>query len=179
MFNPEDMTDELRNALIHSGIDDPDDYLAHYGVEGMRWGRRKTDRQQRLDGGGRIATLKTKNGKPIVSVVKRTPTVKLTVAKRDSPYSKAKVKREKIRAANEKAYNDPQYKQSSKTKKLGNAATIASLATIGSAGINILSKQKLGAGGVFVTAALAATTITLDALQDASENKDNLKKYGE
>lgn len=43
MLTQEDLkNDALYDALVHSGIDPEDpEFLAHYGVEGMRWGVRK------------------------------------------------------------------------------------------------------------------------------------------
>jgi len=74
MLKSENMSEAARNALIHSGIDDgnEDDILAHYGVEGMKWGRRKQDRAERKAGGGRITPFLSVNKKPVLSVVKRT-----------------------------------------------------------------------------------------------------------
>ena len=44
MLTKEQMTDELYIALSHSGIDpDSEDFLAHYGVKGMKWGQRKRE----------------------------------------------------------------------------------------------------------------------------------------
>jgi hypothetical protein len=178
MLKPEDMSDELRNALIHSGIDDPEDYLAHYGVKGMQWGRRKTDRAERKAGGGRIATLKTKKGKPLVSVVKRTSPLKSITDKTKAAFAKAKANRIRMNKAYDKAYKDL-YKDNRKTMILGLASTLSFVGAAGGLGIAILSKKpstKIGASVVSI--ALTATSHVTESLESDSRDRDILEKYG-
>ena len=42
-MNNVEMSPELYHAMVNSGIEDPEEYLAHYGVKGMQWGVRKVE----------------------------------------------------------------------------------------------------------------------------------------
>lgn len=188
MLNSENMSEAARSALVHSGIEagNEDDILAHYGVEGMKWGRRKADRAERKAGGGRITTLLSVNKKPVLSVVKRTSPASQLASNVKTATANAKAKRDKLKKATDKMWDDAELNdnfgdyRSTKTKRIGRANVITSLASLGAVGAFFLSKNpKTKKGAVAIAALLTTSGFVLDEVERKSNNKDILKKYGE
>ena len=154
MINPKDLTDDMRSALIHSGIEDPDSFIAHYGVEGMRWGKRKDN---------------------FVSRVKKVPT---NVKNFPKNYVE---KRKNINAAYKKAIANKagvDYR-SKKTLVTGGIAVGAALASLGLVGVTVLAKDpKVALGALSVATILGTSSIRLTATSHKSRDKDVLKFYG-
>jgi len=179
MLKDEDLTDELYDTLIHQDID-PDEFLMHYGVPGMQWGRRKEDRAERKAGGGRLVTLKTKNGTPIASVVRRTSPAEQLVKNIKLSNEKRKATNARITAAFDKYYDDDNDTRSDRTKNIRKAGNIAIVGALGTAGVSILAKNpytKIGAGAVSLI--LSTGTAVLNGAEMESLKKDVLKNYGD
>lgn len=177
MLTPEDLEDEeLYAALKHSGIDpDSEDFLAHYGVAGMKWGVRNDDRSA----GDKIrSTSVAANSKRIGKFLLKT-----------SPGYQAGLKQKKKNDAfnadlksayskKESSGNIDSDDRSAKSKRLGVAGSVAFAGGLGALGVSYLAKNtstRIGASAVSIL--LSGTSIALNSQANLSEKKDVIKKY--
>lgn len=148
-----ELTDELRTALIHSGIENPEDYLAHFGVAGMKWGQRNIEKR---------STTTNSRGKLLSERKRLKNKVHNAFAKKMSKDSTAR-----------------RDDTSVKTKNLGKATAGSLLGSFGTAAVSGLAKNpKVRMGSAVVSNILLASGVVLAVKTSSSSKQDLLKTYG-